>query len=309
MQSNTALARARRDAFGRAKTGSSDDKNLPSRRVARFGSTRIAMTTLAYFEDATRTTLETVVTACVALDVNGADDDRFVVVTESTIAYPAGGGQPSDRGSMTSTSTSTSTRFEIESSKNEAGTVRHVGRFEGGGTFEQGEKVTMTIDGALRRLHARIHSAGHALDVAMIRVGLGPEVLTPTKGQHFPSGAYVEYDGKLDPGHELADKDALMERLNVEMTKLIAENGASRAAEMSYDEAKASCGGSLPPYISQDMHPRVVVIVPDTPGCPCGGTHVANVGEIEKFKVTGVRVKKGVTRLSYAIPGMDTWEE
>lgn len=272
------------------------------------------MTTLAYFEDATRTTLETVVTDCVALDADAADDDRFVVVTESTIAHPAGGGQPSDRGSMTSTSTnrsSTSARFEIESSKNEGGTVRHVGRFEGGGggAFEKGEKVTMTIDEALRRLHARIHSAGHALDVAMIRVGLGPEVLTPTKGQHFPSGAYVEYDGKLDPGHELADKDALMERLNVEMAKLIAENGASSAAEMSYDEAKASCGGSLPPYISQDMRPRIVVIVPDTPGCPCGGTHVANVGEIEKFKVTGVRVKKGVTRLSYAIPGMDTWEE
>lgn len=269
----------------------------------------MTMTTLAYFEDATRTTLETVVTDCVALDADAADDDRFVVVTESTIAYPAGGGQPSDRGSMTSTSTSA--RFEIESSKNEGGTVRHVGRFEGGGggAFEEGEKVTMTIDEALRRLHARIHSAGHALDVAMIRVGLGPEVLTPTKGQHFPSGAYVEYDGKLDPGHELADKDALMERLNVEMAKLIAENGASSAAEMSYDEAKASCGGSLPPYISQDMRPRIVVIVPDTPGCPCGGTHVANVGEIEKFKVTGVRVKKGVTRLSYAIPGMDTWEE
>jgi Ser-tRNA(Ala) deacylase AlaX len=184
------------------------------------------MTTLAYFEDATRTTLETVVTDCVALDADAADDDRFVVVTESTIAYPAGGGQPSDRGSMTSTSTSA--RFEIESSKNEGGTVRHVGRFEGGGAFEKGEKVTMTIDEALRRLHARIHSAGHALDVAMIRVGLGPEVLTPTKGQHFPSGAYVEYDGKLDPGHELADKDALMERLNVEMAKLIdGERGES----------------------------------------------------------------------------------
>jgi Ser-tRNA(Ala) deacylase AlaX len=263
------------------------------------------MTTLAYFEDATRTTLETLVTECASL---GADDDRYAVVTESTIAYPAGGGQPSDRGVMTSTSTST--RFEIESSKNEGGTVRHVGRFEGcERMFEKGERVTMTIDGALRKLHARIHSAGHALDVAMIRIGLGPEMLMPTKGQHFPSGAYVEYDGKLDPGHDLADKDALMHRLNAEMSKLIEENGASRAAEMSYDEAKASCGGSLPPYISQDMRPRVVVIVPDTPGCPCGGTHVANVGEIEKFKLTGVRVKKGVTRLSYAIPGMDTWEE
>ena len=39
----------------------------------------------------------------------------------------------------------------------------------------------------------------------------------------------------------------------------------------------------------------------------CGGTHVARMSEIQDFKMTGVRVKKGVTRLSYAIPGMATW--
>ena len=75
----------------------------------------------------------------------------------------------------------------------------------------------------------------------------------------------------------------------------------------TYDEAKAACGGELPAFIAPDMTPRIVTIVPDTPGCPCGGTHVARMSEIQDFKMTGVRVKKGVTRLSYAIPGMATW--
>jgi Ser-tRNA(Ala) deacylase AlaX len=36
-------------------------------------------------------------------------------------------------------------------------------------------------------------------------------------------------------------------------------------------------------------------------GCPCGGTHVGDVAEIQGMRITGVRVKKGVTRVSYVI--------
>ena len=63
-------------------------------------------------------------------------------------------------------------------------------------------------------------------------------------------------------------------------------------------------GGELPSYIPRDSTPRVVTIVPDTAGCPCGGTHVADVKEIGGVDVTGVRVKKGTTRVSYTIEGM-----
>ena len=36
-------------------------------------------------------------------------------------------------------------------------------------------------------------------------------------------------------------------------------------------------------------------------GCPCGGTHVGDVAEIRGMRITGVRVKKGTTRVSYVI--------
>jgi hypothetical protein len=36
-------------------------------------------------------------------------------------------------------------------------------------------------------------------------------------------------------------------------------------------------------------------------GCPCGGTHVGDVAEIQGMRITGVRVKKGTTRVSYVV--------
>ena len=232
------------------------------------------------------------------------DDGGHEMTLASTIAYPAGGGQPSDSGRVVGAN-GRAWAFDAATLRRETGEVAHAGRTKP--PFEVGDECRVTIDGAKRVLHARIHSAGHALDVAMIRAGLPPTTLTPTKGVHEPALAYVEYKGKVDPEHELADANALMARLNAEMAKLIAEDGASAAAEMTYDEAKAACGGELPAFIAPDMTPRIVTIVPDTPGCPCGGTHVARMSEIQDFKMTGVRVKKGVTRLSYAIPGMATW--
>jgi hypothetical protein len=40
------------------------------------------------------------------------------------------------------------------------------------------------------------------------------------------------------------------------------------AAEMSYAEAAALCGGALPDYIAQDSAPRIVTIVRVPPSSP-----------------------------------------
>ena len=127
-----------------------------------------------------------------ASDGDGADD--VVVVLDETIAYPGGRwatvrpGEDDERDGRAT--------FAFERVRGLAdGTIEHEGRFEAGTAFGDGEDVDAVVD-ALRLLHARIHSAGHALDVAMIRIGLGPEVLMPTKGVRTHAGV-VEYQGKL----------------------------------------------------------------------------------------------------------------
>lgn len=262
-------------------------------------------TSLKFREDTYAFALTTRVVA-VGVERDGVD----YVELASTIAHYAGGGQPSDRGRITSRDNAKTFAFaRAEAEKSPSGTrVRHAGAYESGASaFDVGDDVVVTIDRDLRLLHARVHSAGHALDVGMIRIGLGPSAMAPTKGSHGVENAYVEYDGVCPSAHACADVKALMTRLDEEMAKLIAENGSSAAREMSYEDAKAACGGELPSFITPDMTPRVVTIVENTPGCPCAGTHVAKVGEIGAFKVTGVRVKKGVTRISYSIPGMKDW--
>lgn len=56
--------------------------------------------------------------------------------------------------------------------------------------------VEMKVDGDKRLLYARLHSAGHLLDMAVARLGYQWH---PSKGCHFPVGAYVEYVGAIDP--------------------------------------------------------------------------------------------------------------
>jgi hypothetical protein len=135
----------------------------------------------------------------------------------------------------------------------------------------------------------------------MSRCGYPPAALAPTKGSHTPSEAYVEYAGKVPP----EDLAPLQARLNASLAAAVAAGGAVAAALQPYDAAAAACGGSLPPYIPADATPRVVVMLPGEPGCPCGGTHVGDVADVGRVAVSGVRVKKGVTRISYVVEGMD----
>jgi Ser-tRNA(Ala) deacylase AlaX len=65
----------------------------------------------------------------------------------------------------------------------------------------------MKIDAEFRRVNARIHSAGHLLDVAMNRAGRTD--LKPGKGYHFEAGPYVEYIGVVEEKDRPALKDTL----------------------------------------------------------------------------------------------------
>ena len=227
------------------------------------------------------------------------------VVTASTIFHPQGGGQPSDIGTLTSTTTGAVFNVTMVASggpSHPAGTILHIGTFASNddgaaASFQVGDAIAMQVDETNRRACARSHSAGHLLDQAMARAGMNMKGL---KGFHFLQGSYVEFDGAV-PANE---RGPLKEQLQTYMNELVAECVPTRILWVkTLEELTNAClpGAGCNAECRLEQGPVRVVQVGGTGGCPCGGTHVANSSEIGKVTVTKIKVKKGVTKVSYKI--------
>ena len=79
--------------------------------------------------------------------------------------------------------------------REEGDVIFHIGKYINPetDTLKPGDQVELAIYPGFRETHARIHSAGHLLDVAMRRAGR--KDMKPHKGYHFEKGSYVEYIG------------------------------------------------------------------------------------------------------------------
>ncbi|KAJ3694377.1 hypothetical protein LUZ60_009857 [Juncus effusus] len=246
-------------------------------------------TKLAYFDD--MWALQSTATV-LSLQEDGA---RLAVILDSTIFHPQGGGQPADTGLIVSTGEEV--RFLVEDVRSKDGAVFHYGKFEEGqdrSKLETGKQVSLVVNEERRKLNSRLHSAGHLLDICMKNAGLSN--LEPGKGYHFPDGPFVEYKGII-PQDQIQVKQKELEN---EANKLISIGGKVLASVLPYNEAAEWCGGSLPNYISKDSNPRILKFGEHI-GCPCGGTHVSDISIIGNLKVTQIRTKKGLTKVSYSI--------
>ncbi|XP_076891720.1 uncharacterized protein LOC143543238 [Bidens hawaiensis] len=205
------------------------------------------------------------------------DDGRHVLILDSTIFHPQGGGQPSDTGFITSSRF----KFAVQDVRSRNAVVYHYGVFDKSAEdiiIEAGVQVVLSVDESKRKLYSRLHSAGHLLDVCLPNVGLGH--LKPGKAYHFPDGPWVEYVGKV-PQAELQSK---MQELELEANNMISRGMKVSVAAYSYEEASVLCGGALPDYIPKGSTPRIVKLG-DFPGCPCGGTHVSDISDLVNIKL------------------------
>jgi Ser-tRNA(Ala) deacylase AlaX len=204
-----------------------------------------------------------------------------------TIFHPQGGGQPADSGTITSVS---GTVFVVTFVQNGVdGIVEHIGNIESGSDFVAGESVELVVNEQSRKENIRLHSAGHAIDAAVTRLGLAC-ALQAGKGFHFASGPYVEYVGVLDA----QVVDTLAGRLNATLADIIEANIPTDLRIVSKEEAGELCGCDTSNY------PDVVrvVTVADHP-CPCGGTHVKSTQQLQNLVVTKVKKKKNNVKVSY----------
>ncbi len=214
-------------------------------------------------------------------------EGQEVLVFSDTIFYPQGGGQPSDTGTILSDSYT----FKVNKVRKVDGRILHFGETIQG-SIEKGT-AQMRIDSDLRIKLSKIHTAGHLLDVAMLRIGSN---LLPTKGYHFPDSPYVEYAGTIAE----EERQASINALNASLRKLIEENHSIKSKWVKGKEAVANLCPQVPDYLdfSQDIR---IVTVADKLGCPCAGTHIKSTNEIKGIEVKKIKCKKGITRISYAV--------
>eukprot|EP00658_Telonema_sp_P-2_P047608 TRINITY_DN36219_c0_g1_i1.p1 TRINITY_DN36219_c0_g1~~TRINITY_DN36219_c0_g1_i1.p1 ORF type:complete len:318 (+),score=49.55 TRINITY_DN36219_c0_g1_i1:176-1129(+) len=237
--------------------------------------------------------------------VTGAGTDPALgewLTLNRTPLYPTGGGQPCDTGYIGQIKVSA-----VKKSK--SGQVLHwlasepttLSTLPSTTAPALGHTVTVKVDPERRDRACKLHSAGHILDKAMHDCGYP---FPAGKASHFPgpNNAYVEYLGKVPE----PSRDQLAKELEVECNRYIQEGHRVTVQELPYAELAQACGGSMyvPEFVSKQHSTRVVSVCPGL-GCVCGGTHVRDISIIGNMRVVGLRVKKGVTRIYYEVPGTD----
>jgi len=238
--------------------------------------------------------------------VNGAEEPesnktvtRATAILDATWFYPAGGGQPSDVGTLEERREDDSTppawRLVVDSVRLDPATdlIRHEGAWIGSFPTNYPQPAAFQIDPQVRSLHNRLHTAGHLLDLVIFDV-LGHSDLSVGKAYHYPQGPAIEYTGKIQSisgnGKDaLAAKAALVERIQRECNSLIEKD---LAVAITFDPATAPDDDKAKRYMSVQTFPRLI---------PCGGTHCETLCQVGKMIIRKIEMKGNITRVAYGV--------
>jgi len=199
------------------------------------------------------------------------------VVLDQTIFYPTGGGQPGDQGQM---QLADGRVVEITTTQWRGTDMQQIVHqlAEIGATPKIGESVGLTLDWLTRYNRMRIHTALHLLSVIL------PYPVT--------GGSIGDGEGRLDFDipEAILDKDELTQKLQA-----MVDRRADVSTQWITDEqldAEPELVKTLsvqPPRGSGRIR---LVNIEGLDLQPCGGTHVANIGEIGQVRIKKIE-KKG----------------
>ncbi len=199
--------------------------------------------------------------------------EENAVITDQTVFYPLGGGQPGDVGSLTLGDGSM--LQVIDTLKGEQG-IKHV-LAEGSALPQVGDRVKLEIDWARRHRLMRMHSCMHML------CSIVPFPVT--------GGAIREDSARLDfDAEQPMDKEAL----NAELNRVIEEDHPMSLrwitdAELDAQPELVRTMSVQPPRGSGRVR---LVEFAGVDLQPCGGTHVKSSAEIGAVRIRKIE-KKG----------------
>ncbi len=237
-------------------------------------------TQLLFRDDAYR---RTATARVVAADATGIELDQ-------TIFYATGGGQPGDSGWLVREN---GERIAVADTRKGPAPDRLIHLTAAGAPLPAvGESLTLEIDWARRYALMRLHTALHVMSCV---------VVAPVTG------------GNISPDKGRLDFDIEMERLNAEHIEretnaLIARGVATETVWITDEELDAR------PELVKTMSvqpPRGtgrvrLLSIPGIDLQPCGGTHVANIGEIGPIRVLKIKSEGKRNRrveIALAAPG------
>lgn len=209
--------------------------------------------------------------------------DEKTVVLDRTALYPRGGGQPSDRGTLT---LKNGTVLEVIESKKEGSRAIHV--FTKTLTEEvRASLISSTVHGKidwpLRYLHMRYHTALHILS-GVVYQKFQSRI---TGGQIYPDRARLDFT--------LADLNKeRVQTIESEINRIVKEDHDVKTIWVSADEATSRAELYR---LSADLLPKGLdkLRIVDIVGFDAqldGGTHVARTSEVGALKVSRT-VNKG----------------
>lgn len=212
------------------------------------------------------------------------DGETGTIVTERTPFYATMGGQQGDVGLITSEGG----EFKVQDTiQLQGGKTGHVGRMVSG-MFKTGDRVVLKVCESNRQATGKNHSATHLLQKAL-RIILGEHV--------EQAGSYVDSDKlRFDFTHFSALTQDEIRQVEELVNQEIKADLPVRTDEMSLEDAKRS--GAMALFGEKYAEKVRVVRMGDFSIELCGGTHVANTGVINSFKIiseTGIAA--GVRRI------------
>jgi misacylated tRNA(Ala) deacylase len=200
------------------------------------------------------------------------------IVLDRTVFYADSGGQPADRGVLTTATGDAVSIVNASYTDTEKTEIAHLPLATTGVQFKIGEPVHAAIDWNLRYARMRMHSALHLLSAVL------PYPVT--------GGAVGDADGRLDfdiPAAGL-DKDEITRKL----ADMIAAGAEIRSRWITDAELAAAPGliktMSVKPPTGTGRVRLIEIVGYDLQ--PCGGTHVRTTNEIGDVRVTQIE-KKG----------------
>jgi misacylated tRNA(Ala) deacylase len=213
------------------------------------------------------------------------------VVTDRTFFYPAGGGQPCDRGSLRLPGGTTVPVVDVVKSGT---SVLHRVKASPGSAraLAVGMEIEGSIDWERRHRHMRLHTAQHLLSALVF----ARTRLRTRNATLHGSRATIDLEGSLPDGVESPLVDDLRAAIQHDLPVSI-----RLVPRAEWDRNPASERSGLV-ALPVEVDPVRVVEIREADVCPCGGTHVRSTIEIGPVRFEGTtRLENGASRIAFTL--------